>query len=141
MIEGRLLFSGDRFPQYEKSVHCQKVSHRPFSQLTPPQRRELLLEAAKEGNIEIVKTLTQEGYVDPRYKKNKALRIAIELGHQEIIHYLMAITNTEKKWPAYDRLAARFGHCDIETRFCQNFHPKEIYWAEEIFDNPRKRWA
>lgn len=137
-----LFHHNEHFPEYEKSKNLSKTTpYRPFSQLTPPQRRSLLLDAVQDSNLEIVKALTQQGYVDPRYKKNRALRLAIELDRHDIIHHLMAITNTEKKWPAYDRIARKFGHSDIQTRFCEDFHKREIYWQREIFDNPNKIWA
>ncbi len=121
--------------------NVQPKVFRPFCQLTPPQRRDLLLDCAKSGDLEIVKILTQKGYVDPRYKKNKALRLAIEHNHHDIIYHLMTITNTERKWASYDRLANKCGHLVIEERFCWDYSPHEIEWAEGIFDDPNKIWA
>ncbi len=111
--------------------------------MTPGELKSLLLDLCICGDLKGVKILTSCHNVDPRLKKNKAMRLAIEYGRVNVIDYFVEIMNTERKWDYYRSLAKGFGQKEVYDYFDWLIKQDDDNWIllyEELLDDKNKMW-
>ena len=94
-------------------VHLSGDFERQYDLLTKYKGNDLLFEAAKNGELELVK-YTQKNGINIHTESERAFKNAIENGHLEIVKWLVvcgASVNLFRGAPL--RIAAEYGHLEI----------------------------